>query len=631
MSSFNESRLGAEELQLNTAAILRELEKSRSQERLPAAGNANTSRKRDYETLKFELQDLRKSASILAANLHVSEKKLEAVALENCALKSGRDHGSESQMKRDNTRLQSERNTVNHFNDALQNDLESVRLQYSENKSCSQRLPAAENANTNRQRDYETLKFELQDLRKSAFIVAVNLHESEKKLEAVTLENCALKSQMKRDTTRLRRQRDSVRDINRELQNNLENDNLQHRDEKTRMQTELDWLKNDLNTLQLEKKQDIEEKISMEYQIKSLKDEVHTIKQYANSQDGRIQIAEEAFDQEWKIEQFADAEDHDATAYPTTYDSRAKQPVIGITSPHTNGSAENRSESRGSDQEQAQSTKESDQIDKSGVNDGTHPCIPERTTKDHLDQPDAVDNNKISEDDNITSVGLQEQASAVVNCVTAIMHLPNSNLICSEANNQVNVNGEECADGKENYKYRRGRRGSAHLRWQAMVHSQRKLLREYNGHTKEQIDASNSIGYDWGTNHPLCNVSCENGKSSNSVPNIKENPSKNHEYSDQNQAQCTNYEIVESSMDDDTNPCTPEKSAKHATSTAGNNIEYQTWIAAGDQANEYTNNGSVDEQQTTKADINASTNAKHSASSKPTHLETCRPKKKLKI
>jgi division protein CdvB (Snf7/Vps24/ESCRT-III family) len=71
---------------------------------------------------------------------------------------------------------------------------ETQRLKV-ELQSFRQRLEAAENADTNRQGDnvYETLKLELQDLRKGVTMQSLILHESEKKLEAATLENCALK------------------------------------------------------------------------------------------------------------------------------------------------------------------------------------------------------------------------------------------------------------------------------------------------------------------------------------------------------------------------------------------------------------------------------------------------------
>jgi hypothetical protein len=58
--------------------------------------------------------------------------------------------------------------------------------------------------------------------------------------------------------------------------------------------------------------------------------------------------------------------------------------------------------------------------------------------------------------------------------------------------------------------------------------------------------------------------------------------------------------------------------------------ENQTWIANCDQMNEHNNDGSVDELQMAKAGINGCTNARHSAISESTHLQTCRPKKKLK-
>ena len=69
---------------------------------------------------------------------------------------------------------------------------ETQRLKV-ELQSCRQRLEAAEKADTNRQGDYETIKLELQDLRKGVTMQSLILHQSEKKLEAVTLDNCALK------------------------------------------------------------------------------------------------------------------------------------------------------------------------------------------------------------------------------------------------------------------------------------------------------------------------------------------------------------------------------------------------------------------------------------------------------
>jgi hypothetical protein len=60
---------------------------------------------------------------------------------------------------------------------------------------------------------------------------------------------------------RLQSQRNSVRYDNHVLKDELESVRLLYRDE-------LDWLKESLNTMQLEKEQDMEEKKSLEYQIK---------------------------------------------------------------------------------------------------------------------------------------------------------------------------------------------------------------------------------------------------------------------------------------------------------------------------------------------------------------------------
>jgi hypothetical protein len=59
-----------------------------------------------YENLKLEFEDLKKTCTILVANLHASEKKLEAVTVENLVLLSD---ARLDELQRENQQLQDER------------------------------------------------------------------------------------------------------------------------------------------------------------------------------------------------------------------------------------------------------------------------------------------------------------------------------------------------------------------------------------------------------------------------------------------------------------------------------------------------------------------------------------------
>ena len=62
-----------------------------------------------YEKLKMEFEDLKKTCTILVANLHASEKKLETVTVENLVLLSDARLLDELRVQRENKQLQDER------------------------------------------------------------------------------------------------------------------------------------------------------------------------------------------------------------------------------------------------------------------------------------------------------------------------------------------------------------------------------------------------------------------------------------------------------------------------------------------------------------------------------------------
>ena len=272
-----------------------------------------------------------------------------------------------------------------------------------EAQRCRKRLEATENANT--QHAYETLKLHSQRLLKTASTLAVNLQESEKKLKAAMLENCALKSgydhgsesQMKRDNTRLAQA---------SLFNPL-----------------------DVSTTAI----------------------------------------------------LVDSKYHACS-------------------------------------DQAQPTNESEQINESSMDDGTNPCIPERTAHDHLGQPADVGSNETSEYKTIAAVQIQEQKSVVGDCVTAIMS--SSNLTYPETKIRLDQRWKQMFERLERFRAQTGhcqvpsKQDKALRAW---VLHQRSRLCDDVGYKKARVDALNGIGFDWGQNHPFDNVSLANGTPSDEV------------------------------------------------------------------------------------------------------------------
>ena len=80
--------------------------------------------KDNYEKLKLEFEDLKKTCTILVANLHTSEKKLETATVENLALKSD---ARLNELKRENKQLQDERTRHQIWQRDCLNEVQSMR------------------------------------------------------------------------------------------------------------------------------------------------------------------------------------------------------------------------------------------------------------------------------------------------------------------------------------------------------------------------------------------------------------------------------------------------------------------------------------------------------------------------
>jgi hypothetical protein len=82
-----------------------------------------------YEKIKLEFEDLKKTCTILVANLHASEKKLEAVTVENLVMKSD---ASLDELQRENKQLQDERTGHRISQRNCLNEIQSLRKETSD-------------------------------------------------------------------------------------------------------------------------------------------------------------------------------------------------------------------------------------------------------------------------------------------------------------------------------------------------------------------------------------------------------------------------------------------------------------------------------------------------------------------
>ena len=82
-----------------------------------------------YETLKMEFEDLKKTCTILVANLNASEKKLEAVTVDNLVLKSDTRL---DELQRENKQLQDERTGHQMSQRNCLNEIQSMKKERSD-------------------------------------------------------------------------------------------------------------------------------------------------------------------------------------------------------------------------------------------------------------------------------------------------------------------------------------------------------------------------------------------------------------------------------------------------------------------------------------------------------------------
>ena len=195
------------------------------------------------------------------------------------------------------------------------------------NERLDESLPQVEQAIQHSTGDYEKLKLEFEDLKKTCVILVANLHASEKKLEAATIENLVLKSaarldELQRENKQLQDERTSHQISQRNCLNEIQSLRKERSNLYTKLQQAKQTSKLRMDTLQFTLKRERAQKHALQDEVVVLRD----VDEVIVMQDA-LKNANPCMNQESEIGEHGDGGMLSSVDRPESYDVRARLDV----------------------------------------------------------------------------------------------------------------------------------------------------------------------------------------------------------------------------------------------------------------------------------------------------------------